>query len=58
MTTEEALYIMRREMEDGKLDGEVLRVFEGLVQRWEWRRQSDPALQGFRLPGDQLRRTA
>ncbi|MGB2694018.1 MAG: HD domain-containing phosphohydrolase [Dehalococcoidia bacterium] len=58
MTTEEALYIMRREMEDGKLDNEVLRVFEGLVQRWEWRRKSDPALQGFRLPGDPLRRSA
>ncbi len=58
MSAEEALFIMRREVGEGKLDGDVLSTFEGLLQRWEWRRRSDPALQGFRLPGDPLRRSA
>jgi putative nucleotidyltransferase with HDIG domain len=58
MSMREALDIMHGEMEDGKLDREVLRVFEGLVERWEWRRRTDPALQGFRLPEEPLRRSA
>jgi HAMP domain-containing protein len=58
MTVEESLRIMRGEMQDGKLDGRVLEVFEQLIPRWEWRRKTEPALQGFRLPDDPLLRSA
>jgi putative nucleotidyltransferase with HDIG domain len=58
MSMREALDIMRGETEDGKLDREVLHVFENLVERWEWRRRTDPALQGFRLPEQPLPKAA
>jgi len=58
MELDEALSIMNKEVEDGQLDREVFSTFQGLVTRWEWRRRSDPALQGFRLPDDPLQQVA
>jgi putative nucleotidyltransferase with HDIG domain len=58
LSREDAIGIMRREAMDGKLDMEVLAVFERVSERWEWRRRTDPALQGFRLPDDPLKRSA
>lgn len=58
MELDEALSIMSREVEDGKLDRDVFSKFERLVPRWEWRRRTDPALQGFRLPDDPLQQVA
>ena len=58
MPIEQALAIMRREGEDGKLDTAVLRTFESLIPRWEERRRTDPDLKGFRLPDTPGRQAA
>lgn len=58
MEVEEALEIMRREVAEGKLDADVFGSFELLVPRWEWRRNTDPELQGFRLAGHELETAA
>ena len=49
MSVDEALEIMSREVAEAKLDAHVYATFHGLVSRWEWRRHTDPDLQGFRL---------
>ena len=58
MSVDEALSIMLGEVQDGKLDPDVFATFEPLVPRWEWRRQTDPQLKGFRLPDDPLAQVA
>jgi putative nucleotidyltransferase with HDIG domain len=50
MTPAQALDIIRREGELGKLDLAVIAAFERVLPSWEKRRQTDPALKGFRLP--------
>ena len=54
MSVDEALEIMSREVAEAKLDAHVYATFQGLVPRWEWRRHTDPDLQGFRLTDQQL----
>jgi putative nucleotidyltransferase with HDIG domain len=58
MTVDEAVAIMRRESEDGKLDSNILLRFERLIPDWERRRYTDPVLKGFRLPDDPLAQAA
>lgn len=58
MTIDEALAIVRREAADGKLDVQVLGILEELIPEWERRRQTDPALKGFRLPDHPLQQAA
>ncbi len=58
MTIDEALEIMRREAADGKLDEQVLGLLEEIIPQWERRRQTDPALKGFRLPDHSLQQAA
>ncbi len=58
MPVDEALEIMSREVAEAKLDARVYATFKGLVSRWEWRRHTDPSLQGFRLTDQQLNNVA
>ena len=58
MSVDEALEIMSREVAEAKLDAHVFATFRGLVSRWEWRRHTDPDLQGFRLTDQQLNNAA
>lgn len=58
MSVDEALEIMSREVAETKLDAHVYATFLGLVSRWEWRRYTDPDLQGFRLTDQQLKNAA
>ncbi|MCH7699795.1 MAG: HD domain-containing protein [Chloroflexi bacterium] len=58
MSVDEALEIMSREVAEAKLDAHVYATFQGLVSRWEWRRHTDPDLQGFRLTDQQLTNAA
>ncbi len=58
MSVDEALEIMSREVAEAKLDAHVYATFQGLVSRWEWRRHTDPSLQGFRLTDQQLNNVA
>jgi len=51
LSAQEALEIMKREVWDGKLDQGIVEILERLVPTWEARRRSDPALQGYRIPG-------
>jgi putative nucleotidyltransferase with HDIG domain len=57
MTRDEAMEIMHREAGEGRLDPDILVVFESLISQWEWRRRTDPALEGFRLPEDLVPRS-
>jgi putative nucleotidyltransferase with HDIG domain len=51
MTADEAIGVMRREVERGQLDRRVVTAMTGLVGAWEDRRTNDPQLQGYRIPG-------
>ncbi|MBI5288039.1 MAG: HD domain-containing protein [Chloroflexi bacterium] len=51
LPAKKALEIMKREVWDGKLDQGIVEILERLVPKWEARRRSDPALQGYRIPG-------
>lgn len=46
---QEALGMLQREAAEGRLDGQVVAALERLIPTWEWRRRTDPSLQGFRL---------
>ena len=51
MSVEESIRIIRKEVDEGHLDGDVVMAFERVVPRWEVRRRRDPALKGYKIPG-------
>ncbi len=51
MTLEESLTIIWKEVEDGRLDQEVVSAFERVLPKWETRRRRDPSLKGYKIPG-------
>ncbi len=50
MTPAEAVAIIKREADQGKLDKRAVAALDQVLSRWERRRRTDPALKGFRLP--------
>lgn len=55
---DESIRIIRREVGEGHLDGDVVAAFERIAAAWELRRRRDPSLQGFKIPGWQERKAA
>lgn len=58
LSPEQALAMLEREANEGRLDRTVVAALEHLLPRWERRRRSDPGLKGFRLPERVLSKAA
>jgi len=58
MSVEEALSLLEREAESGRIDPEVLRVMRYIAPQWENRRRDDPLLNGYRLTDGLVRKVA
>ena len=51
MTLEECLRIIWKEVDEKRLDRDVVSAFERVLPRWEVRRRRDPSLKGYKIPG-------
>jgi putative nucleotidyltransferase with HDIG domain len=58
MAPEDAMKVLRREVEQGALDRRVVFAMDGLIERWEERRREDPQLKGYSIPGWPLAQAA
>jgi putative nucleotidyltransferase with HDIG domain len=50
LTAQQALEIIDREAEEGRLDRRVVAALDFLIPSWERQRRTDPSLKGFHLP--------
>jgi putative nucleotidyltransferase with HDIG domain len=58
LSADDALAMLVREADEGRLDMRVVDALELVLPRWERRRRSDPGLKGFHLPEKALQEAA